>query len=467
MGELAGDRPDARLLWAVMLLNTAITAHFLSQDVVGVLLVLVVVWVLAGGSVPTSLTSVPAERLVRLVLAFHVALGAVAAARELVDGAVVVLVLALVALGVIAYAALRMSWPGHAGLREGMLLLVGLGVLLGCWLTLPARIDVHVFQDVAADRLLQGVNPYAFGYPDVYGAAESAKVYAPGISVDGVLQAGFPYPPVSLVLSTVGAVLGDVRLAHALAIILAVLLMATLSRRSWAARVGAVLFATSPLVPYVVQRAWTEPFVVAALALVIWAGRRGGLGVLPLALLLSVKQYAVVLLPVIVGLAPRPRALIERMRSAVGAVLLAALTAVPFLAIGAREFVYSVGLWQLDQPFRTDAMSVPSVVSRWAGVPPSWLQLVVIGLATAGAIGWALTRLPAGWGSAALGVTTTMLVFLVVGKQAFTNYYTFALGALCLAIAAGARAPSSLVGLERGAIADPEDVHGDQDRDQP
>lgn len=459
--------PDPGLVWSVLILNTATVAHFLSQDVVGVVLVTLTLWAVGGGRLPRAMVFIPAPRLVRMALAFQLALGGVATIRELLDVGGTALGAALAATTVLGWAALRLASPRQPRRLVLVALLAALGVLLACWLTLPARIDVAVFQEVASSRLLDGVNPYAFGYPDVYDPAESAQVYAPGLSVDGTLQAGFPYPPMSLLLATGGALFGDIRIAHALAVLGAVALLATLAPGSWSSRVGAATLATSPLVAHVVRQGWTEPFVIVALVGVFWTWRRGLAPALALGAFLSIKQYAVVVLPVILGLVPWPSPLRTRLRLGAGAALLAMISAVPFLVMSSSEFFYSVGLWQFAQPFRTDAMSLPSVLSVWTGPPPSWALLLATATATALATLVVLRARPRGWGQAALGVAIVMIVFLLTGKQAFTNYYTFALGALCVGLSSNAVVRPSLVGLERGAVSHPEDVHHEQDHDEP
>ena len=53
---------------------------------------------------------------------------------------------------------------------------------------------------------------------------------------------------------------------------------------------------------------------------------------------------------------------------------------------------------------------------------------------------WRAARTPAGF---ALGVAALFLVFFVLNKQAFANYYFFVIGALCVAVAATERPPAA------------------------
>jgi hypothetical protein len=99
------------------------------------------------------------------------------------------------------------------------------GILLYILLTrLPApRVDVLMFQNKSCDLLLSGSNPYAARFPDVYPPETSAKLYGPGMSIDGVLQTGFIYMPLSLLMVLPGHVLGDVRYANLVYLTLSVI----------------------------------------------------------------------------------------------------------------------------------------------------------------------------------------------------------------------------------------------------
>jgi len=87
---------------------------------------------------------------------------------------------------------------------------------------------------------------------------------------------------------------------------------------------------------------------------------------------------------------------------------------------------------QLYQPQRSDALSYVAALAR-AGLPaPTWLAFVAIVPVLAPAL-WRGARGPAGFAAA---VGALYFVFFVLNKQAFCNYYFFALGALCCGIAA-------------------------------
>ena len=66
-----------------------------------------------------------------------------------------------------------------------------------------------MFQRSSIAALQRGANPYELTFPNIY---DNASFYGPGLSVDGQLQFGFPYLPLSLLLAVPGQVLtGDHR----------------------------------------------------------------------------------------------------------------------------------------------------------------------------------------------------------------------------------------------------------------
>ena len=97
---------------------------------------------------------------------------------------------------------------------------------MGAWIIRRSPyppIDVHTFHRYAIYALRDGIDPYAITFPDIY---RSGGYYGPGLSVAGRLQFGFPYFPLSLLLSVPGEVFfKDARYAQLIAIELAALLM--------------------------------------------------------------------------------------------------------------------------------------------------------------------------------------------------------------------------------------------------
>ncbi|MBK7858061.1 MAG: hypothetical protein IPJ65_05435 [Archangiaceae bacterium] len=179
-------------------------------------------------------------------------------------------------------------------------------LFLGHWLlkASPAPfIDVFVFQRDGVHALLAGNNPYALRYPDIYG---NSPFYGEGLSVNGVLQFGYPYFPLSLLLALPGQVLlGDYRYAQLAAMALSAVFIA----KARPGRVGiaaASLLLFTPRVFFVLEQGWTDPFVLLGLSAVVFVAIRWK-PALPwvLGLTLAVKQYTVFMVPAAWQLLPR------------------------------------------------------------------------------------------------------------------------------------------------------------------
>jgi hypothetical protein len=325
----------------------------------------------------------------------------------------------------------------------GTLALLGIYLALGIWtITVqPApvpMIDVFMFQRDTAAAVLAGVNPYSITFPNPY---PTLPYYGPGMVVDGRLQFGFVYPPLSAYLSTLGQwVGGDVRYAQLGAMTLAGLFMATM-RRGPVGALAAGLYLFTPRNLFVLEQSWTEPFVVLCLAATVWcAARHPRTAPYLLGLFLAVKQYAVLALPLALLLARPPMTWAGFRAVVVRAVLTAAAVTLPLALLDVPGFVRAVVTLQFAQPFRPEALSylglLAGPVVPGAPLPEAPFGTeVAFGVAAAvGALAlWRVARTPAGF---ALGVSALFLAFFVLNKQAFANYYFFVIGALCVAVAA-------------------------------
>lgn len=210
--------------------------------------------------------------------------------------------LAIVVLGLLGLmGALNLS-----GLRKviagimlaGFLLVLLLGIFRGL-----SGIDVLMFQARGAEALWHGHNPYSFRYPNVY--PPNTPFYGEGV-VDASghwLTYGFPYPPLSLLMSTLGWIVGDVRIAHALAAAATAGLMFA-ARPGRISALAAALFILTPLSVFVPSQSWTEPLLALNFSLVMFCACRAEKSrlLLPLALglFLATKQYAVLSLPAVI-----------------------------------------------------------------------------------------------------------------------------------------------------------------------
>ncbi len=324
------------------------------------------------------------------------------------------------------------------------------------------RIDVFGLQQRAAELLLSGRNPYRALYPNPYDPVETTEFFGHWLAA----LDHYPYPPLSLLLSTACFRLtGDVRWLFLLCQLViggGLYRLAAPRRgeaRSWDRGLGLLsLHLLHPCGFLVVEQAWTEPLLAALLGLWLLfrqspAGRGGSAGGgmrrlwldgLLLGLAVAGKQYGLLLLlPFLLprlGLHLLPTELRPyRGRWLAICGLPTLLTYLPFVLVGPADFVEDVVLFQLRQPFRREALSLPALFHALSDLQlPGATAAVGLVLPL-----WYLSRrrpspsglasgLPAGSGGFLLVVSLQLFGFFATAKQAFCNYYYF-LGVLLLA----------------------------------
>jgi hypothetical protein len=341
----------------------------------------------------------------------------------------------LIAAALAVLAVIALAPPGAAASRRWLIpVLLALHFAAGVWILrhAPPGTDVFNFQRGALEALRHGRDPYAIRFRNIYHPFEG--FYPPGTVVRGILQFGYPYPPLPLLLSALALPFGDIRYAHLAALTLGGGALCY-ARPGPLAPLAAGLLLLSPRFGLVLQMSWTEPFCILFLGLVVLCALRAP-RLLPLALglLLASKQYLVLAAPaayLLVAGDSRGERLrrTARLLAVAGGVALA--VSLPFIVWDARAFVRSAVALHLHARFRPDSLSFLVSLAR-AGAPPlhfvSWL-LAPAALAVAL---WRAPCTPAGFSAA---VALVFLVLFAFGKQAFCNYYFFVLGALCAAIA--------------------------------
>lgn len=293
-------------------------------------------------------------------------------------------------------------------------------------------IDVVLFQQESARALLQGLDPYAMRFSDPYPPKASAIFYGPGVSVGGVLQFGFPYMPISLLLAIPAFLAGDIRYTSLAAMLVSAWLIAR-AQPSRGAYLGGTLLALSAAMPQMLYQGWIESTVVLCVA-VVWFCQCRMPKLVPYAtgLLFVSKQYMIIAAPVVLLLARNPRDLATLSGFGIRAGLAGAAITLPFVLRDPSAFMASAVWLQFRQPVRADALSF----LVWAAPdhPLGWLWLAFV----APMIAWGVIllrnhRRPV---SFPLALALTMLLFFSLNKQAFLNYYYLVLGCLCCAIAA-------------------------------
>ena len=289
--------------------------------------------------------------------------------------------------------------------------------------------DVGVFLTEGARALAHGHNPYAITYTNIYGPDGGKLAYGEGVLQDGRISYGFPYPPLVLLLSLPGHLVGDPRFVGPVLLCAVVAVMLAMSRTR-AERVAAALLLSTPGLATAATPGWVEPTVVAllALAVALLHRRKLALAAVVVGLLFVSKQYFVVLVPALWLL--RPYATRGRVVLLVGS---AATMTVPALLWDPEAFWRSVVQWQFIQPFRPDSTSlyVGAVEAfSWPTHGPANSLGLVAGLLTALVL--AVVLRPGPWAFAfTIGIALTVTVLL--SKQAFLNYYFLCGSALVIA----------------------------------
>jgi hypothetical protein len=321
--------------------------------------------------------------------------------------------------------------------RTAFVLVLALHFALGTWILRASpnpRIDVVTVHREALLALQQGRSPYSITFENIYGRKHN---YAPDLTDGSRVLFGLPYPPLSVLMAAPGQWLaGDYRFATIVALTAAGALIALCGWRRGAsgiaerqASLAALMLLFTPRIFFQIEQGWTEPFSVLLLAATVATAHMRASHVLS-GLLLAVKQYLVVCLPLMFLLWPRTSG-----RRIPQAVAIAAAVTLPFLVWDPHGFLTSVVFLQFAEPFRTDSLSYLAWLARSGlGQPGAWVTLLAAAVSTALAL-WKLPRTAAGFSA---GVAFVLLASFAFGKKAFCNYYFFVIAALTTAVAAAA-----------------------------
>jgi hypothetical protein len=153
---------------------------------------------------------------------------------------------------------------------------------------------------------------------------------------------------------------------------------------------------------------------------------------LTLGLWLAVKQYMVLVIPLLRLIGPTLGSRRAWRQCVLGAALLVGAISVPFFATAPAAFVDAVVKWQFIQPFRYDALSFPAMRAQ---LGPGEIGSAIIPLSAA-----IVTMLLAWWkaprdiGGLMTAAAAVFAVFFAFSKQAFCNYYMLVIGLCCCAV---------------------------------
>jgi hypothetical protein len=302
--------------------------------------------------------------------------------------------------------------------------------------------DVWEAQRAGLEAFCAGKSPFNAPFPDVYD-------YPPGYSVgtvvrNGMVELGFPYPPLTLLLNLPGHVLmGDFRYSNLL-FILATAALIGYARPGPLALLAALLFLTTPRTLFILELGFTEPGVALCLAAVIFAAcRRWRITPVLLGLLFASKQYLMLAAPCALLLIPPP----WNWRTTLRWVAIAAATALaislPMILPNLHDFIRCTITPSTNAHFRYDSLSYLALYADQTGITPNGTIGFVSAVLALPLVLWRTPRSPAGF---AFALATVFMVFFALGKGAFCNYYYLIIASFCAAIAAqslnAARAPS-------------------------
>jgi hypothetical protein len=327
--------------------------------------------------------------------------------------------------------------------------LVGTYFYAGVWMirishASPPQIDVYTVNRDSCAALAEGRDPYAIDIPDIYtDRPDWEKAFYPaGLIVNGRVNLGYPYMPLSLLAAFAGHELGgDFRYGNLAAVALAAVLLACAGRGGLGAA-GAALLLLTPRGYFVIQYGWAEPVVVLCLAAVVFCAlRRPGWLPWAVGLLLASKQHMLLCAPALVTIwpwvhAPQAGPLNRggNWKFALKAVGIGTVITLPFVLWNFHAFWHSVVQVQLDDPFRFDSLNFAAGWAKLGHVPPGAWVSFGLGILAAGLAMWRAERSAAGF---AVAVAVIYLSFFALSKQTFCNYYFLAIGALCCCVAAG------------------------------
>lgn len=308
-------------------------------------------------------------------------------------------------------AALPPSNPRRTWLiLAGLIFAHGIVAVALCRHWLPL-IDTYTFQRDACNNLLHGIDPFGTTQADIYGSRYN--FYDPGMVVNGRVQVGFQYPPLTLFWALPGYFLGDVRYSYIFAVMISAGLLFAIVPNSRSLRIAALLL-LNPLTFFVEIMCWTEPLVLLTLSGTLYAAmkKRWWLPI-ALGLFLASKQYNVLALPFLAALI-QPFHWKSYGKLVGGALLVAAATVLPFALWNFPGLWRDLVLFHLAQPFRAQSLSFAVPYPIFLKIGPVILLVFVV---------WAMMKRMRNAAMFAACYGVSLLLLFSTSKQAFCNYY--------------------------------------------
>jgi hypothetical protein len=304
-----------------------------------------------------------------------------------------------------------------------LILVHGVVAVAICRHWLP-EIDTYTFQRDACKNLLDGIDPFGATQADIYGSRYN--FYGPGMVVNGRVQVGFQYPPLTLFWALPGYFLGDVRYSYIFAVMISAGLLFVMVPNSRSLCIAALLL-LNPLTFFIEIMSWTEPLVLLTLTATLYAAikKRWWLP-LALGLFLASKQYNVLALPFLAGLV-QPFQWKSYGKLLSSALLVTAATVLPFAIWNFRGLWRDLVLFHLSQPFRPQSLSFAVPYPIFLKIGPVLLLVFIL---------WAMMKRMRNAAMFAAGYAVALLLLFSTSKQAFCNYYFLIAQALWMGVAA-------------------------------
>ncbi len=246
---------------------------------------------------------------------------------------------------------------------------------------------------------------------------------------------GLPYPPTAVYPPMAfWYVFGDVRTAWIACDLAAALMIYLLARRMSPGRsrfheLAAAAFLFMPRSLFVLENGWTEPLMAAALggvALALATARGPFLTGCLMGVWLTSKQYVALAVPLLIRL--RRASANTWLWAAIAGIVLT----LPFILWDFGALVGKTVRFFVESPGRADSLSIYGALARQGVDLPAKVSVGIWLLAMAW-LTWKMPRTLGGW---LFSMATSWLVFFLLGKQAFINYYYFISFTLLLAVAA-------------------------------
>jgi hypothetical protein len=294
------------------------------------------------------------------------------------------------------------------------------------------HIDVWTVQTYGVRALLEGKNPFV---------AVAVVDTAPEVVRDNV---PYVYPPLQVLLTTPGYLLGDVRVTMGTALLVIGVALRDLTLRSGRklppllVDAPALVVWLSPKLLFVFQQSWVDPVQIALITsgTALAVRRRVWAAAIVFGLVLASKQTMFWVAPLVFVSFP-----IFRLRHAALAVAIPVATYLPFALINWPALLHANLGFVAGLPARPDALSFVNWASIALGVHiPYAIAFPIAGTM----VGYVMLRRRAEPQILGVALLFTYFVFFTFNKWTFANYYFSLLGMAALGAAMSLqRAPSA------------------------